>query len=206
MILLGKYIYILFKKNIKFDCFKFIIGHSLGAYIGASYTMSFPYRVPHLILASPVGVPKAPDIEPPPRHYHHFSRTWRTARSLVLFLWNRGYTPQSAVRFIGPLGPLPVNIYVTRRFLFQPAIEDTSPATDEVGLETSAALADQIDKGKVKLSKRDLAQYVVCYILILSTISNQLIYIFSIIYVLNLAVVNLLYLVLLNQIFLHISH
>jgi len=134
--------------------------------------MSFPSRVPHLILASPVGVPKEPDIPPSPRRYHQFSVTWRAARSLILFLWNRGYTPQYAVRFIGPLGPRPVTAYVKGRFLMGPAIEDAPPAANETGLEASAALADQIDKGKLKLPKQDLAQYVVCYILILSTISN----------------------------------
>jgi hypothetical protein len=168
--------------------------------------MSFPYRVPHLILASPVGVPKEPDTPLPSRRYFHSSLTWRLGRDLTIFLWKRGYTPQSGVRFMGPLGPLPVNIYVTRRFSIQPGIEDTSPATDEAGLETSAALADQIDKGKLKLPKQDLAQYLVCNILILSCTYRYLINFFSIIYVLNLAVVNLVCLVLLNQMFLHISH
>ncbi len=205
MILLGEYIYN-FKKILNFIFMNFFIGHSLGAYIGASYTMSFPYRVPHLILASPVGVPKEPDTPLPSRRYFHSSLTWRLGRDLTIFLWKRGYTPQSGVRFMGPLGPLPVNIYVTRRFSIQPGIEDTSPATDEAGLETSAALADQIDKGKLKLPKQDLAQYLVCNILILSCTYRYLINFFSIIYVLNLAVVNLVCLVLLNQMFLHISH
>jgi hypothetical protein len=53
---------------------------------------------------------------------------------------------------------------VTRRFLIGPASEETQSATSEAGLETSAALADQIDKGTVKLPKNDVAQYLVCYI------------------------------------------
>jgi len=170
MILLGKYIYIyiLFKKNIKFYCFKFIIGHSLGAYIGASYAMSFPSRVSHLILASPVGVPKEPQTPEPPNR-PRMSLGFRIIRRFLVFLWNRGYTPLSIVRLIGPAGPRPVTGYVTRRFVTGPAIDDAPPAASETGLETSTALADQIDKGKLKLPKQELAQYLVCYFLILSS-------------------------------------
>jgi pimeloyl-ACP methyl ester carboxylesterase len=141
--------------------YKFIIGHSFGAYIGASYAMSFPSRVSHLILASPVGVPKEPEVVEAPGRRASFG--WRLARELILFLWNRGYTPLSVVRLIGPMGPRPVTAYVTRRFLIGPAVNgDTSPATSEAGLETSAALADQIDKGRIKLPKTDVAQYLGC--------------------------------------------
>ena len=124
--------------------------------------MAFPSRVSHLILASPVGVPKEPEmVEPLGRH--RTSLGWRLARNLVLFLWNRGYTPLSVVRLIGPIGPRPVTAYVTRRFLIGPAIEEETPAaTTKAGLETSAALADQIDRGKLKLPKQDVAQYLVC--------------------------------------------
>jgi len=183
-----------------------IIGHSFGAYIGASYAMSFPSRVSHLILASPVGVPNEPDTPEPPRRYRAPSLSWHLARILVRFVWNLGYTPQSVVRLIGPIGPRPVTIYVTRRFSTGLPIEHTSSAANEAGLETSAAFADQIDKGKLKLPKQDVAQYLVCDIRILSSIFNQVIYLFSTIYVLNLAVVNSLYLVFLNQVFLHIIH
>ncbi len=160
--------YISFQKILNF-IFINLLGHSLGAYIGASYAMSFPSRVPHLMLASPIGVPKEPDTPQPSRRYLHSSLTWRLGRDLSVFLWKHGYPPQSGVRFMGPLGPLPVSIYVTRRFSIQPAIENTSAATSEAGLETLAALANQIDKGKLKLPKQELAQYLVCYFLILST-------------------------------------
>jgi len=108
--------------------------------------------------ASPVGVPNEPEIPDAPRA-HRLSFGWRMIRSTVVFMWNRGYTPQSIVRLIGPFGPRPVNAYVTRRFLIGPAIEESPPATNEGGLETSAALADQIDRGKLKLPKTDVAQY-----------------------------------------------
>jgi hypothetical protein len=126
--------------------------------------MSFPSRVSHLILASPVGVPTEPADAEPPGGRRSTSFGWRLARNLILFLWNRGYTPLSVVRLIGPVGPRPVTAYVTRRFLIGPASEETQSATSEAGLETSAALADQIDKGTVKLPKNDVAQYLVCYI------------------------------------------
>jgi hypothetical protein len=128
--------------------------------------MSFPSRVPHLILASPVGVPIEPDtVEPLGRNRTSFG--WRVARNLFLFLWNRGYSPLSIVRLIGPMGPRPVTAYVTRRFLTGPAVEETPSTAGEAGLETSAALADQIDKGRLKLPKQDVAQYLVCLIRIL---------------------------------------
>ncbi|UJR27999.1 hypothetical protein I4U23_009257 [Adineta vaga] len=135
-----------------------LLGHSFGAYIGSCYAMAFPSRVSHLILASPVGVPKEPaQAEAPGRH--RTSLAWRLLRDLILFLWNRGYTPLSVVRMIGPVGPKPVTSYVTKRFLIGPAVEEeTSPATSEAGLETSAALADQIDQGRLKLPKSDVAQ------------------------------------------------
>jgi hypothetical protein len=112
-------------------------------------------------MASPVGVPKETDAAEKPGR-GSTSITWRLARNLLLFLWNRGYTPLSIVRLIGPMGPRPVNAYVTRRFLIGPAIEDPSPAPSEAGFETSAALADQIDKGKLKLPKGEVSQYLVC--------------------------------------------
>ncbi|CAF2732566.1 unnamed protein product [Rotaria sp. Silwood2] len=135
-----------------------LLGHSFGAYVGGSYAMSYPSRVSHLILASPVGVPKEPDTPEPPLR-HRLSVGWRLMRNFIIFLWNRGYTPQSIVRLIGPIGPRPVTAYVTRRFLIGPAAEDTPSTASEAGLETSAAIADQIDKGTLKLPKDDVAQY-----------------------------------------------
>lgn len=40
-----------------------ICGHSFGAYISATYTMTHPTRVKHLILADPWGVPHQPSPE-----------------------------------------------------------------------------------------------------------------------------------------------
>lgn len=130
--------------------------------------MAFPSRVSHLILASPVGVPEEPETAEPPGR-RRTSMGWRLARNLVLFLWNRGYTPLSVVRMIGPMGPRPVTAYVTHRFLVGPAVEETPPATSEAGLETSVALANQIDRGRLKLPKQDVAEYLVCIIVFLSS-------------------------------------
>lgn len=137
--------------------------------------MSFPSRVSHLILASPVGVPvevEAHDTRRPNR----ISLGWRLVRSFVVFLWNRGYTPQSVVRLIGPMGPRPVNAYVTRRFLTGPAVEETPPSTSEAGLETSVALAEQIDKGTLKLPKQDVAEYLVGLYFNINIKSQKIVY------------------------------
>ena len=131
--------------------------------------MAFPSRVSHLILASPVGVPEEPEAVKPLGGRHRASVGWRLARNVVSFLWNRGYTPLSIVRLIGPMGPRPVTAYVTHRFLTGPAVEETPPATSEAGLETSVALANQIDRGRLKLPKQDVAEYLVCIIAFLSS-------------------------------------
>src|ERR1700722_13382816 len=110
----------------------FIIGHSFGAYVGASYAMNFSSRVFHLILVSPVGVPREPLIPNAPRGTRA-PFIWRLTR----FMWSRGYTPQSIVRLIGPMGSRPVTTYVTRRYFLGPAVEAPPPAS-EAGLETSA--------------------------------------------------------------------
>ena len=130
--------------------------------------MLFPSRVSHLILASPVGVPNEPATLEPSRR-GRISLGWRLARGLIGFIWNRGYTPLSIVRLIGPMGPRPVNAYVTQRFLVGPAVEETPPMTSEAGLETSAALSEQIDRGNVKLPKTDVAKYLVSANLMLTS-------------------------------------
>lgn len=130
--------------------------------------MAYSPRVSHLILASPVGVPVEPETDESSLR-RRTSWKWRLARSVVLFLWNRGYTPLSVVRLIGPIGPRPVTAYVTHRFLIGPAVVETPPATSEAGLETSAALANQIDRGRVKLPKQDVAEYLVCIMVLFSS-------------------------------------
>lgn len=125
--------------------------------------MEHAENVSHLILASPVGVPTEADTKDhssTPRR-RQLPWTLRFARSFIQFLWNRGYTPQSVVRLLGPMGPRPVRQYVMRRFFMGPAVEDTPSNTTEAGLETSAAIADQIDRGRIKLPKDDVADYLV---------------------------------------------
>jgi cardiolipin-specific phospholipase len=40
-----------------------LIGHSLGAYLSVAYALRHPTHVSKLILLSPVGVPRDPDLE-----------------------------------------------------------------------------------------------------------------------------------------------
>ena len=91
------------------------------------------------------------------------------------------------------MGPRPVTSYVTRRFMTGPAVEEeTPPTTSEAGLETSAAIADRIDQGRLVLPKKDVADYLVnqflCEILLEYFSSFT-----STIFVHNQVVVNMLY-------------
>lgn len=149
------------KKKMKLNFCNSIMGHSLGGYVSAVYAMSYPTRVSHLILASPAGVPQEPDADNAPDLYSASDRS-SLVLSFILFLWNRGYTPLSIVRIIGPMGQRPVNAYVARRFLVGPASDDAPSATTEIGLESSVALVDQIDNGRLKLPKQDISEYLVC--------------------------------------------
>ena len=169
------------------------IGHSFGAYVAASYAIAFPFRVSHLILASPVGVPQEPDT-PESYNRRRLSFGWRLVRNLVVLLWNAGYTPLSFVRFLGPIGRQPVTAFVNRRFLIGPAVEDTQSMTGDDVLGASAALADQIDKRQLKLPKSDVAEYLVRDFCHLSSIYKNMMD-FSIIYAHNLAAVNWLCLI-----------
>ena len=76
---------------------KFILmGHSFGAYLACSYTLAYPERVRHLILADPWGIPEKP---PPGEHSVQIPR-WAKVVAAVISPFN----PLAAVRVAGPWG------------------------------------------------------------------------------------------------------
>jgi len=59
-----------------------------------SYTLKHPDRVSQLILASPCGVPDAPERRDIPQAFR-----------VIGYLWARGWTPHRIARWMGPIGP-----------------------------------------------------------------------------------------------------
>uniref|UniRef100_A0A670JBE9 Abhydrolase domain containing 4, N-acyl phospholipase B n=1 Tax=Podarcis muralis TaxID=64176 RepID=A0A670JBE9_PODMU len=74
-----------------------LLGHSLGGFLAASYSLQYPERVKHLILVDPWGFPMRPSdpaqIRAPP--------TWVKAVATVLGRSN----PLAVLRAAGPWGP-----------------------------------------------------------------------------------------------------
>ncbi|XP_034992179.2 (Lyso)-N-acylphosphatidylethanolamine lipase [Zootoca vivipara] len=74
-----------------------LLGHSLGGFLAASYSLQYPERVKHLILVDPWGFPMRPSdpaqIRTPP--------TWIKAVATVLGRSN----PLAVLRAAGPWGP-----------------------------------------------------------------------------------------------------
>jgi len=91
-----------------------LIGHSMGGYLTACYTMRHPHRVQHLVLVSPGGVPQPPaeipmtasggvvrnnPSSPTPRPIPRW--LWNA----VAWAWNSDISPGALLRFFGPFGP-----------------------------------------------------------------------------------------------------
>jgi cardiolipin-specific phospholipase len=126
-----------------------LVGHSLGGYLSAAYAEKYPNRVKRLVLVSPVGIPPAPDVAtahkatnseeeeidestleslsplsndppvqpPPPPPKKSF--LYRAISSL----WERGVTPFTITRALGPFGPNLAGWYSHRRFAHLPPDE-----------------------------------------------------------------------------------
>lgn len=118
-----------------------ITAHSLGAYLAVALALHYPHRVRNLVLASPVGVPRAPSSSPasgggsgggggggdgdggggghPPAHS---SLLRRTVLRALFALWDAGFTPQMIVRGFGArLGRRVASAMIAPRLVTPPA-------------------------------------------------------------------------------------
>lgn len=69
-----------------------LLGHSMGGFLAASYAISYPSKVKHLILADPWGFPEhASDDEVP---------LWIRTISYVM----KPFNPLAGIRAAGPFG------------------------------------------------------------------------------------------------------
>ncbi|XP_070582671.1 (Lyso)-N-acylphosphatidylethanolamine lipase isoform X1 [Erythrolamprus reginae] len=74
-----------------------LLGHSLGGFLAASYSLQYPERVKHLILVDPWGFPTRPSDPAEVRN----APTWVKAVATVLGRSN----PLAVLRVAGPWGP-----------------------------------------------------------------------------------------------------
>ncbi|KAK9813732.1 hypothetical protein WJX73_005841 [Symbiochloris irregularis] len=96
-----------------------LLGHSLGGYLAAQYTLQHPERVQHLVLVSPAGMVKQPEGWPGNTNYEYLKNPWSWRGQLARFfttLWEAGATPGGFIRTLGPWGPRMVNGYARNRF------------------------------------------------------------------------------------------
>eukprot|EP00936_MAST-01D_sp_MAST-1D-sp1_P000088 g88.t1 len=93
-----------------------LLGHSIGGYLAVAYAERYPERVEQLVLASPVGVPPAPDPVEAEARLAQRPLKWRLLVGTFRTLWGRGWSPQSIVRGAGPWGRDIVDKFVQRRF------------------------------------------------------------------------------------------
>lgn len=82
------------RREMKLDGFV-LLGHSMGGFLAASYALSHPERVRHLILADPWGFP-----EKPPDSQRRPLPLWVRAVAYTL----QPFNPLAAVRAAGPWG------------------------------------------------------------------------------------------------------
>ncbi|XP_030639114.1 1-acylglycerol-3-phosphate O-acyltransferase ABHD5, partial [Chanos chanos] len=74
-----------------------LLGHNLGGYLAAAYSLKYPSRVKHLILVEPWGFPERPD----PGDQDRPIPVWIKALGAILSPFN----PLAGLRLAGPLGP-----------------------------------------------------------------------------------------------------
>ncbi|CAG9766292.1 unnamed protein product [Ceutorhynchus assimilis] len=86
------------RKEMKLKDF-ILCGHSMGGFLATSYSLTYPDKVKHLILADPWGFP-----EKPPDTTQHVP-LWIKTLSYVM----QPFNPLTSVRMAGPLGPWFIN-------------------------------------------------------------------------------------------------
>ncbi|XP_044192533.1 1-acylglycerol-3-phosphate O-acyltransferase ABHD5-like [Thunnus albacares] len=74
-----------------------LLGHNLGGYLSAAYTLKYPHRVKHLLLVEPWGFPARPE-----NPNHSSIPVWIRAMGAVMSPFN----PLAGLRLAGPLGPM----------------------------------------------------------------------------------------------------
>ncbi|XP_028985015.2 LOW QUALITY PROTEIN: 1-acylglycerol-3-phosphate O-acyltransferase ABHD5-like [Betta splendens] len=79
-----------------------LLGHNLGGYLAVSYSIKYPGRVKHIILAEPWGFPTRLDTEEADRPIP----VWIKALGAMFTPFN----PLAGLRLVGPLGPYLVQI------------------------------------------------------------------------------------------------
>ncbi|KAG6832913.1 hypothetical protein H0H92_004797 [Tricholoma furcatifolium] len=121
-----------------------LIGHSLGAYFSTVYALKYPTRVNKLILLSPAGVPRDPNLTMPSRELidsrdtqssgssepatqervneiraeqRAAKRQESRGRRLLMYLWEEGWSPFQVVRSAFVWGPMLIGKYSSRRFM-----------------------------------------------------------------------------------------
>ncbi|EFA06792.2 (Lyso)-N-acylphosphatidylethanolamine lipase isoform X1 [Tribolium castaneum] len=85
------------RKEMKLDNFV-LLGHSMGGFLAASYALSYPDHVKHLVLADPWGFPERPQ---------EFKELPLWIRTLSYML--QPFNPLAGIRVAGPLGPWFIN-------------------------------------------------------------------------------------------------
>nr|XP_020441971.1 1-acylglycerol-3-phosphate O-acyltransferase ABHD5-like isoform X2 [Monopterus albus] len=74
-----------------------LLGHNLGGYLSAAYTLRYPHRVKHLLLVEPWGFPARPE-----NPNHNSIPVWIRTMGAVMSPFN----PLAGLRLAGPLGPI----------------------------------------------------------------------------------------------------
>lgn len=121
-----------------------VVGHSMGAFLASAFALRYPALVRNLVLASPVGLPRAPRDK---LAMMRGSKARRAIFRTIFALWEWGWTPQVLVRVGGAtLGRMVAAWMITRRF----PTED--PVTREAFVEYFYQISAASPSGEYSLS------------------------------------------------------